>query len=145
MEDVDLLVELRDAMWREIAEGMELGDVSEALDNTREYFEKAVPSGEYVCLLAEAEARVIGVGGMVIYRKPSQPLSPAGVEGYILNMLTIDEWRGRGVASAIMRELLDSAREAGVGLVWLRATEAGRPVYERFGFVENPRYMQMKL
>jgi GNAT superfamily N-acetyltransferase len=145
VEDIDVLVELRDAMWREIAEGKEIGDVSEALDNTREYFEAAVPSGDYVCLLAEAQGRVVGVGGMVIYRKPSQPLSPVGVEGYVLNMLTVTEWRGKGVASAIMRELLACARETGAGLVWLRATEAGRQVYERFGFAENPRYMQVKL
>ena len=51
------------------------------------------------------------MGGMVIYRKPSQPLSPVGVEAYILNMLTVAEWRGRGVASAILERLLDCARE----------------------------------
>jgi GNAT superfamily N-acetyltransferase len=145
VQDIDLLVELRDAMWREIAGEIEIGDVGEALENTREYFEDKVPSGEYVCLLAEVDAQVVGVGGMVIYRKPSQPLSPVGVEGYILNMLTIDEWRGKGVASAIMRELLECARQAGAGLVWLRATEAGRRVYEKFGFAENLHYMQVKL
>lgn len=145
VEDIDLLVELRDAMWREIAGEMDIGDVSEALGNTREYFETAVPSGDYICLLAEVEGQVVGVGGMVIYRKPSQPLSPVGVEGYILNMLTVDEWRGRGIASAIVEGLLGCAREAGVGLVWLRATEQGRRVYERFGFADNPRYMQLKL
>ena len=145
VEDIDLLVELRDAMWREITGEMDIGDVSEALGNTREYFESAVPGGEYVCVLAEAQGRVVGVGGMVMYRKPSQPLSPVGVEGYILNMLTMPEWRGKGVASAIMRGLLDCAREAGAGLVWLRATEQGRRVYEKFGFEENPHYMQVKL
>lgn len=145
LDAIDALVDLRDAMWREVAEGMDIGDVREALGNTREYFQAAVPSGEYVCFLAEAEGRVVGVGGMLIYRKPAQPLSPVGVEGYILNMLTVAQWRGRGIASAIMRELLDCAREAGAGLVWLRATEQGRRVYEKFGFAENPRYMQLKL
>ena len=145
LDDVDLLVDLRDAMWREIAGEMDIGDVREALGNTREYFENAVPSGDYICLLAEADGRVVGVGGMVIYRKPSQPLSPVGIEGYILNMLTVSEWRGRGIASVIVEGLLACAQEAGAGLVWLRATEQGRPVYERFGFAENPRYMQLKL
>jgi GNAT superfamily N-acetyltransferase len=145
INDIDLLVDFRDAMWREIAGEMDFGDVIEALGNTREYFEAAVPSGDYVCLLAEGEGHVVGVGGIVIYRKPSQPLSPVGVEGYILNMLTVDEWRGKGVASAIMRELLECARQAGAGLVWLRAIEAGRRVYEKFGFAENPHYMQVKL
>lgn len=112
LDDIDALVDLRDAMWREIAlaEGMDIGDVKEALGNTREYFQAAVPSGDYVCFLAEAEGRIIGVGGMLIYRKPAQPLSPVGVEGYILNMLTVAEWRGKGIASAIMRELLACAR-----------------------------------
>jgi GNAT superfamily N-acetyltransferase len=144
VDDLETLVGLRGAMVREIAGEIEI-DADEALANTSDYFKSAVPSGDYVCLLAEAEGRVVGVGGMVLFRKPSQPLSPVGMEGYILNMLTVREWRGKGVASRIMEGLLDCAREAGAGLVWLRATDAGRPVYERFGFAENPRYMQLKL
>jgi GNAT superfamily N-acetyltransferase len=144
IDDLETLVELRGAMVREIAGEMEIG-AEEALANTRDYFASAVPNGDYVCLLAEAEGRVVGVGGMVIYRKPSQPLSPVGVEGYILNMLTVAEWRGKGIGSAIVERLLDCAREAGAGLVWLRATDQGRPVYEKFGFTQNSRYMQVKL
>ena len=68
-----------------------------------------------------------------------------GVEGYVLNMLTVAEWRGKGIASAIMREVLACAREAGAGLVWLRAIDQGRSVYEKFDLAENPRYMQVKL
>jgi ribosomal protein S18 acetylase RimI-like enzyme len=143
--DIDVLVELRDAMLREAVNDGELGDVSEALGNTREYFEEKLPAGEYVCFLAEVEGRVVGVGGMVLFRKPALPQSPLGLEGYILNMLTLAEFRGKGIASAIMRELLESAQEAGAGLVALKATDAGRRVYEKFGFTENPHYMQLKL
>jgi GNAT superfamily N-acetyltransferase len=131
-------------MVREIAGEMDI-ETNEALANTRDYFKSALPGGDYVCLLAEAGGEVVGVGGMVLFRKPSQPLSPVGMEGYILNMLTMREWRGKGIASSIMQGLLDCAREAGAGLVWLRATDAGRRVYERFGFAEYPRYMQVKL
>ena len=60
-------------------------------------------------------------------------------------MLTLAEFRRKGIASAIMREMLASAREAGAGLVALKATDAGRRVYEKFGFTENPHYMQLKL
>jgi len=80
--DIDTLLELREAMWREGAEGMDRADAGVALDNTRKYFEEKVPSGEYVCFLAEAQGRVVGVGGMILYRYPPRPRSPRGVEGY---------------------------------------------------------------
>ena len=145
MDDIDLLLELREAMWLEGTEVMDSADAGEALDNAREYFEEKVPSGEYVCFLAEAEGRVVGVGGIFLYQHPPRPRSPRGVEGYVLNMLTLSEWRRKGIASAIMRELLECAREAGAGLVGLRASEDGRRVYEKFGFEENPHYMQLAL
>ena len=145
VDDIDLLLELRQAMWREGAADMDSADAGEALDNAREYFEEKVPSGEYVCFLAEAGGHVVGIGGMFLYRHPPRPRSPRGVEGYILNMLTLPDWRRKGIASAIMRELLDCAREAGAALVGLRASEDGRRVYEKFGFAENPHYMQVKL
>ncbi len=145
VDDIDLLLELREAMWREGAAEMDSSDASEALDNAREYFEEKVPSGEYVCFLAEAEGRVVGVGGMFLYRHPPRPRSPRGVEGYILNMLTLSEWRRKGIASTIMRELLECAREARAGFVALRASEDGRRVYEKFGFEMNPHYMQLTL
>jgi len=145
VDDIDLLLELREAMWREGAMGMDTDDAVEALDNARAYFEEKLPSGEYVCFLAGAGGRVVGIGGMFLYRHPPRPRSPRGVEGYILNMLTLPDWRRKGIASAIMRELLDCAREAGAALVGLRASEDGRRVYEKFGFAENPHYMQVKL
>jgi GNAT superfamily N-acetyltransferase len=145
VEDIDLLLELRQAMWREGALDMETPDASLALEEARKYLLEKVPSGEYICYLAEAEGRVVGVGGMFLYRHLPRPRSPRGVEGYILNMLTLSEWRRRGIASAILRELLECAREAGATLVGLRASEDGRPVYEKFGFKENPHYMQVEL
>jgi GNAT superfamily N-acetyltransferase len=145
VNDVDLLLELREAMWQEGAAEIDSADASEALENARMYFEEKVPSGEYVCFLAEAHGRVVGVGGMFLYRHPPRPHSPRGIEGYILNMLTVSEWRRKGIASAIMGELLACAREAGAVQVALRASEDGRRVYEKFGFESNPHYMQMAL
>jgi len=80
-DDIGVLVELRDAMLSEAAEDGVLRDVSEALGNTREYFEEKLPAGEYVCFLAEVEGQVVGLGGMVLFRKPPLPQSPLGLEG----------------------------------------------------------------
>lgn len=145
VEDIELLFELREAMWREGAEEMNTADAAEALINARRYFEEKLPGGEYVCFVAEANGRAVGIGGMFLYRHPPRPRSPRGVEGYILNVLTLREWRRKGIASEITRALLECAREVGAVQVGLRASEDGRRIYERFGFAPDPNYMLLRL
>src|SRR5205085_7325306 len=50
-------------------------------------------------------------------------------------VLTAAEYRGRGFARALMRHALDYVETRGVGCVKLDATDMGRPLYERLGFV----------
>jgi len=49
-------------------------------------------------------------------------------------VLTLPEWRGRGFASTLLRALFD---RLDVACIKLDATDAGRPVYEKFGFIEE--------
>lgn len=61
----------------------------------------------------------------------------------IYNITTIPEARGRGAASAMVRFLQGEAQRAGFSSVSLFATEAGRGVYERLGFVSNHTSFQI--
>lgn len=64
----------------------------------------------------------------------------------LYNIATVADARGRGVGYAVTLALLDLARKTGAQQVVLHATEAGRPVYERAGFVEVcnvPQYVWM--
>ncbi len=143
LDDIELLVDLRIAIQKAV--GMVDGDRRAVADASREYFRDKVPSGEYISFFAEAEGEVAGVGGIVLFRKPPHPGNLSGVEGYILNMYTRPDWRRKGIASRILDALLAEAREHNAGLVWLRATETGRLVYEQHGFAEDPHYMRRKL
>ncbi|MBN9658468.1 MAG: GNAT family N-acetyltransferase [Acidobacteria bacterium] len=49
-------------------------------------------------------------------------------------VLTLPDYRGRGFASALLRQCLNSVD---VTCVKLDATDLGRPVYEKLGFVEE--------
>jgi len=61
-------------------------------------------------------------------------------------MYTEPRFRGRGVARAILDELIVFAHAAGVrGRVWLRATDAGRPLYASAGFLPRDYFMQLRL
>ncbi len=52
-------------------------------------------------------------------------------------VLTLPEFRGRGCASALMRAAMDHALGAGIDCIKLDATEAGAPVYRKFGFEDE--------
>jgi GNAT superfamily N-acetyltransferase len=92
--------------------------------------------------VAELEGRVVGSGGISIYDNPPGP-GPTTREAYVMSMFTEPDARGRGVARAVLAALLEFARESGgVGRVWLRASEVGRPVYLRAGFEPRESYLQ---
>jgi ribosomal protein S18 acetylase RimI-like enzyme len=63
-------------------------------------------------------------------------LLPQGDMAGIYNMCTLPEFRGRGVASAILAAAIADARVRGCQYVGLTPTSMGRPLYERLGFRE---------
>lgn len=53
-----------------------------------------------------------------------------------MNMYTAPEYRRRGVAFHTLDLLVKAARERGAGQIGLEATQMGRPLYEKYGFVK---------
>ena len=51
-----------------------------------------------------------------------------------VNVYTEPQWRGQGIARALMRVLMEWATAQGTDRVVLHASDAGRPLYESLGF-----------
>ncbi|MCP4228949.1 MAG: GNAT family N-acetyltransferase [bacterium] len=137
VEDVKVLIEFR---MRYLSETFGCGKVSEAGDLRESllvYFAEAVPAGDFVAWLAEYEGEVIATSGMVVWRIPGGYTSVSGKAGYILNMYTVPEARGLGIASRLFDELIREAKELGVKHVHLHATEDGIEIYRKAGFAET--------
>jgi ribosomal protein S18 acetylase RimI-like enzyme len=56
--------------------------------------------------------------------------------GWIGNLIVNESMRGRGIGSRLMGRAMEALRQAAAGTVWLTASAAGKPIYERLGFVE---------
>jgi len=106
------------------------------------YFTAALADGRAVAWVAESVdgARAI-VGGAVLQLREllPRPLPGGdrllrGPQGLILNVFTERLWRRRGVAAALMRELLEWCRSNGIESLVLHASDEGRPLYEKLGF-----------
>jgi ribosomal protein S18 acetylase RimI-like enzyme len=53
----------------------------------------------------------------------------------VLNVYVAPAWRRRGVGEALMRAVLDALAARGIRRIVLHASDNGRPLYERLGFV----------
>ena len=141
--DVEGLVALRLAFLAEVA-GADAAD-AELARTLREYFAETLPSGEFLAFVAFAGGRMVACSGMVIHRTPPRPRNRSGREGYIMNMYTLPDYRGRGLATALLARLTALAAEKGCPRVSLHALPAGRSMYLKAGFAPDEAQLRLDL
>ncbi len=139
LSDIPAIARHRAAMFRDmgkLAPGQE-----DALEQaTTAYLGGAMPRGEYLAWVAEADGGIIGGAGVQLRPILPRPRDGAdglelGPEAIVLNVYVEAAWRRRGVADALMRALLDDLAARGVRRIVLHASDEGRRLYERLGFV----------
>ena len=91
------------------------------------------------------QGQFIGSGGISYYRVMPTYHNLTGRKGYIMNMYTRPEYRRKGIAFHTLDLLVQDAREKGITSVSLEATEAGRPLYEKYGFSDMKDEMTLIL
>ena len=70
---------------------------------------------------------------------------PTGKRAHIMNVYTRESHRRQGIAQKMVQMLIDDARAHGATEISLDATEAGRPLYEKCGFVKTQEGMVLNL
>ncbi len=86
------------------------------------------------CLVADLGGMVAGVVCAVQYDQLA----------YIGPMAVIPEWQGQGIGRLLFGRLMELLETRGCSTMMLDATEAGEPLYRKFGFVEWARTFDMK-
>lgn len=132
--DLDLLTDHRHRMWTAIGNRTE-AEIAEHDGRYRVWMRPRLRSGEIVGVLAEGPDGSAAGSGLLWFR-PDQPRPqiPTLITPYILSMYTHPAWRGKGIASRIVHDLVALCRKQGYPSVVLHASEQGRPVYGRLGF-----------
>ena len=143
--DVPLLTRLRLDMRRERETVPPPADMEAFEKEIAAYFRSAVAEGSYVGIIAGESGEIAGTGGICFHRHPPSYAVPNGRSACLLNMYTVPEFRGRGVASGILLRLRDIALEAGCCKLTLNASAAGKPLYLKFGFIEVAGEMELPL
>jgi GNAT superfamily N-acetyltransferase len=134
-EDAGELTRLRVVMFA--AMGADLSLLDEAWQTaTADHFRKRLAEVDrfaaFVVDAAPGRLAATAVGWLDRHLPSGTNLS--GDMGYIANMSTAPEWRGRGCGRATLTALLDWMRSRGVQRVDLHATASGEPLYRSVGF-----------
>ena len=134
IEDIDELVRTRIIVLRAANKLSDREDMSEVERQSREYYKRALQTGEHVAYLVYDNSKFIGAGGVSFYQVMPTYHNSSGKKAYIMNMYTAPEYRRQGIARRTLDLLVAEAKERGVLPVSLEATEMGRPLYEKYGF-----------
>jgi GNAT superfamily N-acetyltransferase len=121
-------------MWRDIG-GRTEAELRRHLPVYRRWLVPRLRTGRIFGIMAETEEGAV-VGSGCVWFAPDHP-RPAlhdTTTPYVHSMFTEPAFRGRGVATAIVRKMIAVCRERGFERMLLHAAPAGAPVYYRLGF-----------
>ena len=132
-DDMDLLIKIRmDYLFAEkgVFSDEEVQDIRKKLE---EYFTKYLNKG-FIAMIAENENEVLATAFMSIVERPPLIAFSSYLVGTVYNVFTYPEYRGQGIATKVMNELLSEAKLLGVVAVDLMSTEKGKSLYKNLGF-----------
>jgi len=134
--DLDLLVQLRVEYIR--ADLAELADDEEvAITSQLRTWIPANLGERYFAELAFVDGLPAGIAVLVVNEYPANPRFPNGRVGTVLNVWTRPAHRRRGLATALLGEVIALGRQLGLARLELLSSEAGKPLYASLGFVPS--------
>lgn len=143
-DDIKELVRLRIAYMID-----DFGGVS---DHERECMEKQLPDyfnrklgNELIAFIAKDDNRIVAVAYLHIIEMPANSILLNGLYGEVLNVYTEPEYRGKGLCTQLIKNLIEYGKKRGLGRVDLSATKEGYPIYKKVGFFDKEhRYTDMR-
>lgn len=109
---------------------------------TYEYYKEAFQNDTHTAYIVFEDNKLVGAGGVSYYQVMPTYHNPSGKKAYIMNMYTKPLYRRNGIAKRTLALLVEDAKKRGITSISLEATEMGRPLYEKFGFVQMKNEME---
>ena len=144
-DDIEELIRLRLAYMND-----DFGSVSEHEKNCMEtqlkdYFARKLGS-ELIAFVARDNGKLVAVAYLLVVEMPANSGLLSGLYGVVMNVFTEPEYRGQGICTKLLQNLIEYGKSHGLGRIELSATENGYPIYKKLGFTEkNTKYKDMRL
>lgn len=133
IDDLDLLVYQR-LKFIEVDENS--NDYNIIKDNCFLYFKKAIDNDTCDVILAEDYGKCIGTGIIFYYDSVPSSFNHTGKNAYITSMYVEQDYRCHGIGMTILEKLVEKAEARGYKIIMLNASDMGKSIYKKLGFVE---------
>ncbi|MCL2388495.1 MAG: GNAT family N-acetyltransferase [Defluviitaleaceae bacterium] len=140
ISDAENLAKTRSLFLLEVADecppakGIEKAAISKLEAANKAYFEQNLPNNNFIAWIALENDKIVATSGMSFSIVPPNYENPDGKVAYIMNMFTLPTHRKQGLAAELFKRITEEAKHQGYIKITLNATEAGRRVYEKYGF-----------
>jgi GNAT superfamily N-acetyltransferase len=131
--DADLLARHRAAVWIEVGDWSAVA-LEPQIPIWTAFFQTSIANATYVAFIAEDGGRSVASGAVLVQLSVPRPGSTSASSGRVHSVYVEPAARRRGIARAIMQQLLDYARGAGFLALTLHPSDDARPLYTNFGF-----------
>ncbi len=143
-DDIDELIRLRIAYISEDTGRIPEPDIKEFKERLRDYFGRKLEN-ELIVFTARESKRIVAVAFLQIIEMPVNSNVVNGFYGIVLNVYTEPEYRGKGIGTELMKDLLKYGKDRKLSRIDLSSTEAGYPMYSRLGFRDRgTEYREMR-
>lgn len=142
---IDQLIKLRIAYMKE-----DFGQVSDYEKTCMEeqlpdYFNRKLGT-ELIVFVARDGEKIVATAYLHIIEMPASVPVLTGFTSSVLNVYTEPEYRGRGICTKLIKNLVEYGKNRGLSRIDLSATKDGYPVYKKAGFEElNSHYTEMRM
>lgn len=143
INDLAVLTETRIEVLRAANRLKDNVDMSEVRRQSEEYYISALNNDTHVAYLVYDEEKIIGTGGISYFQVMPTYRNPTGRKAYIMNMYTNPEYRRKGIALKTLDLLVEDAKAKGITAISLEATDMGKSLYEKYGFVKMNDEMEL--
>ena len=143
LNDLDLLTTSRIEVLKAANKLDASTDMANVEKESYNYYKKALEDNTHYAILVMENDKFIGAGGVSFYSVMPTYHNPSGKKAYIMNMYTAPDYRRQGIAYKTLDMLVKMSKERGIDQISLEATEMGRPLYEKYGFVKMESEMEL--
>lgn len=142
-KDIEELVRTRILVLRAANKLPDDADMSFVEQKSYSYYKRALENGDHIAYLIYDNGKFVGAGGVSFYQVMPTFHNPSGKKAYIMNMYTAPGYRRQGIAFHTLDLLVKDAKERCVSQITLEATDIGRPLYEKYGFIKAEDEMEL--